>query len=121
MDRSYAGLFCLGMAALLLLWKFFRRKYVSVHKYEYLEIMSYKDWKAGLLIRREMQVKKSGLIDSGIFYVNMMELEDEGLIERRIITGEYFNVKIHEFRKTGVSRIKEEENSLARLPVLQHA
>jgi len=82
--------------------------------------MSYKDWKAGLLIRREMQVKKSGLIDSGIFYINMMELEDEGLIERRIVMSGYFNMGVHEFRKTGVSRVNEEEINLVHQPVFQH-
>lgn len=113
---------CVVIITIILLWKFLRRKYVSVDKYEYIELMSFEEWKPGLRIRKEMEAKKSGLIDAGTFYIRMMELEEEGLIERRMIEDEPSQIVLCNFRKKkgGRRKRKEEINSL-HLPALQHA
>lgn len=105
------------------LWKFIHRNNAVVDRYEYLEIMSFQEWKLGRLIKKEMEKKKSGWIDSGIFYISMMELEDEGLIERRLGESMYpGTLSPHEFRKKigGKRKRKEEINSI-HLPAFQHA
>jgi len=101
-------------------WKFLHRKQAIVDRYEYLEILSFQEWKAGRLIKKEMEGLKGGWIDSGTFYIDLYLLEEEGLVERRLVSNISPGPDLHEFRKKiGGKRKKREETRPFFSPVFQ--
>ncbi len=82
---------------LLLLFKFLYRNRVKIGKYEYLEVLGSTEWKAGRVIRRELEEKYGGWLSYGDVYIVMRHLEEEGLVERKISSDEVG--PLHEFRK----------------------
>lgn len=83
--------------ALILVWKFLRRNHAEVDKYEYLEVLSYTEWKAGRTIRKELEKLKGGYLGGVEVYHNLAELAEEGLVEFRDLEDE--DGKLREFRK----------------------
>ncbi len=91
---------------------------ISVDTYEYLTVISF-EWKSGREIRQEIQRKKRGRVSGPRFYQQLSQLENEGLIERRIISGECEGqtIAITQFRKiisnnrTGPKETGEESSS----------
>lgn len=105
---------CYIVAALVLLYHLNKKLfyYIDVDPYEYLELISYVEWRSGRDIRLEMMRRKKGRIDSYIFYRAMVRLEDAKLIERKYVLKQVhgFEIKEPQFRKTSGGSKKQDEH-----------
>jgi hypothetical protein len=85
-----------GIACLILLYFLLKKlfNHVTVSDYEYLELISHVEWRAGRDIRKEMMRKKRGNISGPAFYGAMARLEDQDLIEGQYEIDEVLGQKI---------------------------
>lgn len=65
----------------ILIWKFFPRKFVVVHKLDYLKVLSYTTWKEAQEIRVELNRREGANITQVELFLTLAELERDGLVE----------------------------------------
>lgn len=114
---EYPCLFLGGVALLvvMLLWKVLTRGTITVGKYDFLEVLSVHVWKTIPQIREEMQQRFRGHLPLARLCFVLTDLEDEDLIENRIIE----DSQRLEFRLTsGGIRKRDESHTVPTSPVL---
>lgn len=73
----------IGVSVLLAVITYATRTYVYVEAFEYLQVLSYHEWKSVRDIRHEMQKIKGGRINPGSVYDALEFLKSEGCVESR--------------------------------------
>lgn len=56
-------------------------KSTKIKKYDYLEFLSYFEWRAGRDVKIAIETAKGGSLSYGTLYVTLRRLEEEGLVE----------------------------------------
>ncbi len=72
------------LCTVIVVYRRFSQRYVSVDIYEYLDLLSLHRWKEADEIRKEMEKKKGGDVSIPRFYAAMSQLEMDGLVESRL-------------------------------------
>lgn len=83
MEHSWMFWTGLVIVTVVLVRKFVTRNHVIISRYDYLEAISFTEWKTGLQIKRQLESEKRARI-GGEFYVNMSYLEENGFIVSRL-------------------------------------
>ena len=99
---------CLFLIVLILIRRFIIKKRFFVDRYEYLEAISYTEWKSGKLIRNEIRKLKNAYLSGPTFYANMARLGEEGLVECDVRKQMVDRYEIHEHfyrKKIGGRRV----------------
>ena len=92
---------CAIVIILILIWKLLTRNHAYVEMDEYLDVLSFTEWKTVRQIKKDLQRIKGGYLNNREVIANLCKLEDEGLIERRVTVGglDGTMTKKHEFRR----------------------
>jgi hypothetical protein len=88
--------------------------HAKVDRYEYLEVLSFTEWKSGRDIKLELEKRNNGWLGYGEVYINLSHLQEEGLVERQTVTeilecdGRMKTIRVAEFRRKSGGRRKPE-------------
>lgn len=87
----------------------------QVHKYDYLTVLSYTEWIAGRQVRKLLDEKYGSSINDATLYATLRQLEEEGLVSKRLT--EDSNGPVAEFlRKSGGIREVPKVTVVTQLP-----